>query len=77
MRHKLNILRGRPWLLLCLLFAWLLPQNAVADDGYETFVDQSYLYNVFVSGTNRRVPMGGLKTLPSMPLGKASQSYIS
>ena len=52
MKQNLNILRGRPWLLLWLLFAWLLPQNAAADDGYETFVDQSYLYNVFVSGTN-------------------------
>ncbi|MBR6140962.1 MAG: hypothetical protein IKQ37_04265 [Bacteroidaceae bacterium] len=45
-------MRGRPWLLLLLLFAWLLPQEAAADDGYETFVDQSILYNVFVSGTN-------------------------
>ena len=52
MKQKLNILRGRPWLWLWLLIAWLVPQQAAADDGYETFVDQSYLYNVFVSGTN-------------------------
>ena len=45
-------MRGRPWLWLWLLIAWLVPQQAAADDGYETFVDQSYLYNVFVSGTN-------------------------
>ena len=47
-----NILRGRPWLLLLALFAWLVPQQVSADDGYETFVDQSILYNVFVSGSN-------------------------
>lgn len=52
MKQTLNILRGRPWLWLWLLIAWLVPQQAAADDGYETFVDQSYLYNVFVSGTN-------------------------
>ncbi|MBQ7414724.1 MAG: hypothetical protein IJV09_04770, partial [Prevotella sp.] len=52
MQHHLNILRGRPWLLLLTLFAWLVPQRAAADDNYETYVDQSILYNVFVSGTN-------------------------
>ena len=53
MMYKLtNILRGRPWLLLLTLFAWLVPQQVSADDGYETFVDQSILYNVFVSGSN-------------------------
>ena len=45
--------QGKLWLLLlAALFAWLVPQQAAADDGYETYVDQSYLYNVFVSGTN-------------------------
>ena len=39
-------------MLLLALFAWLVPQQAAADDGYETYVDQSYLYNVYVSGTN-------------------------
>ncbi|MBP3776212.1 MAG: hypothetical protein J6I37_04420 [Prevotella sp.] len=52
MKKTTNILRGRPWLLLLALFAWLLPQTAAADDNYETYVDQSILYNVFVSGTN-------------------------
>ncbi len=53
MMYKLtNILRGRPWLLLLLFLAWLAPQQAAADDAYETFVDQSILYNVFVSGSN-------------------------
>ena len=47
-----NILRGRPWLLLLALLTWLVPQRAAADDNYETYVDQSILYNVFVSGTN-------------------------
>ena len=40
------------WLMLLVLFVWLVPQRAAADDGYETFVDQSILYNVFVSGSN-------------------------
>ena len=53
MKQSTNIYRGRPWLMMLLaLFAWLLPRTAAADDGFETFVDQSYLYNVFVSGTN-------------------------
>ena len=52
MKHYLNILRGRPWLVLLALLLWLTPQRAVADDGYETYVDQTILYNVYVSGTN-------------------------
>ncbi len=40
------------WLMLLVLFVWLVPQRAAADDAYETFVDQSILYNVFVSGSN-------------------------
>lgn len=52
MKQRKDIYSGRHWLLLLALFVWLLPQQASADDGYETFVDQSILYNVFVSGTN-------------------------
>ena len=41
--------RGRPWLLmLCLLFAWLLPQNAVADSP----LLQPYRYQVMLNGSN-------------------------
>ena len=40
------------WLMLLVLFVWLVPQQVSADDAYETFVDQSILYNVFVSGSN-------------------------
>ena len=52
MKKTTNILRGRPWLLLLALLTWLVPQRAAADDNYETYVDQSILYNVFVSGSN-------------------------
>ncbi len=52
MKQESNILRGRMWLMLLVLFVWLVPQRAAADDAYETFVDQSILYNVFVSGSN-------------------------
>ena len=60
MKQTLNIMRGRllrqsqgkPWLILLLLFAWLLPQQAAADDGYDRYTDLSFMYNVFVSGTN-------------------------
>ena len=38
--------------MLLVLLAWMVPQQASADDAYETFVDQSILYNVFVSGSN-------------------------
>ncbi|MBP3211487.1 MAG: hypothetical protein J6M41_02830 [Prevotella sp.] len=52
MKQESNILRGRMWLMLLVLLAWMVPQQASADDAYETFVDQSILYNVFVSGSN-------------------------
>ena len=48
MKHKRNILRGQPWLLLAALFAWLLPQNAVADSP----LLQSYHYQVMLNGSN-------------------------
>ena len=40
--------RGRPWLLLAALFAWLLPQNAVADSP----LLQPYHYQVMLNGSN-------------------------
>ena len=40
--------RGRPWLLLLLLFAWLLPQEAAAD----WYVQRKYQYQVMLNGTN-------------------------
>ena len=43
-----NILRGRPWLLLLLLFAWLAPQTAAA----ERFVEKTYQYMVMLNGAN-------------------------
>ena len=43
-----NLRRGRPWLLLCLLFAWLLPQEAAAD----WYVQRKYQYQVMLNGTN-------------------------
>ena len=52
MKQTLNILRGWSWLVLLALFAWLLPQRAAADDGYDRYTDLSYMYNVYVSGTN-------------------------
>ena len=52
MKQRKDICSGRHWLLLLALFAWLVPQQVSADDGYETFVDQSILYNVYVSGSN-------------------------
>ena len=56
MKQSLNILRGRPllraqgrqWILLCLLFAWLLPQKAAAG----TYVDNKDNYSVSLGGTN-------------------------
>ena len=48
-----NILRGRPWLImLAALFAWLLPQTALADGDYTTYVDMSYNYGVSLDGSN-------------------------
>ena len=43
-----NLRRGRPWLLLLLLFAWLLPQEAAAD----WYVQRKYQYQVMLNGTN-------------------------
>ena len=43
-----DIKRGRPWLMLLLLFAWLLPQEAAA----QRSVDKNYLYQVMLSGSN-------------------------
>ena len=48
MKQTTNIYRGRPWLLLCLLFAWLLPQTAAA----ERFVEKKYQYMVMLNGSN-------------------------
>ena len=52
MKQESNFLRELSMLMLTALFTWLVPQRAAADDAYETFVDQTILYNVFVSGTN-------------------------
>ena len=52
MKQFLQNLREQRWLMLLVLLGWLLPQQAVADDGYDTFVDQSYMYNIYVSGSN-------------------------
>ncbi len=52
MKQESNILRGRMWLMLLVLFVWLVPQQACADEDFQTFVDQTILYNVFVSGSN-------------------------
>ena len=49
MNRKANILRGRPWLLLAALFAWLLPQRAAADD---TYVEDVSNYSVMLTGSN-------------------------
>ena len=51
MKQSKNIWRGRPWLLLLALLAWLLPQQAVADT-YDTYVDMSYNYGVSLDGSN-------------------------
>ncbi len=48
MKKNLNVLRGRPWLMLLALFAWLLPQTAAAD----TYVDRKDNYSVSLGGTN-------------------------
>ena len=52
MKQESIFLRGLSMLMLTALFTWLVPQRAAADDAYETFVDQTILYNVFVSGSN-------------------------
>ena len=51
MKQSKNIWRGRPWLLLLALLAWLLPQQAAADT-YDTYVDMSYNYGVSLDGSN-------------------------
>ena len=60
MKHKRNILRGRPWLtcgqansrliaaFMVALFACLLPQKAVADSP----LLQPYHYQVMLNGSN-------------------------
>ena len=47
MQQHLNILRGRPWLMLLLMLAWLMPQQALA-----TYVDDADNYTVRLGGTN-------------------------
>ena len=47
MQQHLNILRGRPWLMLLLMLAWLMPQQASA-----TYVDDADNYTVRLGGTN-------------------------
>ena len=48
MKQSISLLRGRPWLLLLALFAWLLPQKAAA----QTYVDKKENYSVSLGGTN-------------------------
>lgn len=48
MKQSINLLQGRPWLLLAVLFAWLLPQKAAA----QTYVDKKENYSVSLGGTN-------------------------
>ena len=43
-----NLRRGRPWLLLLLLFAWLLPQRVNA----EAYVEKPENYSVSLGGSN-------------------------
>ena len=52
MKQESNILRGRMWLMLLVLLAWLGPQQAMADDDFTTYVDMSYNYSVSLSGSN-------------------------
>ena len=48
MNKTTNILRGRPWLMLLALFAWLLPQRAAAEE----YVHDPSHYSVSLGGTN-------------------------
>ena len=48
MRNSINILRGRPWLLLAALFAWLHPQTAAA----KAYLEDPDHYSVSLGGTN-------------------------
>ena len=52
MKQESNFLRGRMWLMLLVLLAWLGPQQAMADDDFTTYVDMSYNYSVSLSGSN-------------------------
>ena len=61
MEQTKNILRERPvrraqgrqWLMMLLaLFAWLVPQQAMADGDFNTYVDMSYNYGVSLDGSN-------------------------
>ena len=57
MMYKLtNILRGRPWLMLLLMLAWLMPQQASA-----TYVDEPANYTVRLGAT----PTHGSKKVSS------------
>ena len=47
MKEKANILRGRPWLMLLVLFAWLAPQKAAA-----SYEDDPSNYTVSLGGSN-------------------------
>ena len=49
MNKTTNILRGKRWLMLLALFAWLLPQTAAADLSYEDDPDN---YTVELGGSN-------------------------
>ena len=48
MKQTLNILRGRPWLVLLALFAWLLPQQAHA----VAYLEDADNYSVSLGGSN-------------------------
>ena len=48
MKQSDYISRGRPWLMLLVLFAWLLPQRAAA----ATYVDKPANYSVSLGGSN-------------------------
>ena len=51
MKQTMNVLRGRPWqLMLCLLFAWLLPQELAARERYP---EMTSLYQVMLNGSNK------------------------
>ena len=50
MKYKpTNILRGRPWLVLLALFAWLMPRQAAAR---VTYVEEPSNYTVALTGSN-------------------------
>ena len=49
MMQLTKILRGRPWLMLAVLLAWLVPQTAAADD---TYVENVGNYSIMLTGSN-------------------------